>query len=112
MNLDDLTIGQVRQLTSMLGRQTNQSQSHSFVVGKCYFIRTISYHYTGRLIAITDTDLVLEDVAWIADSGRFADALKTGNLLEVEPYPDQVIIGRSGIVDASAWSHKLPREQK
>jgi hypothetical protein len=90
---------------------SNEAKSnHSFVIGESYFIRTVTMHFTGRLIAITETDLVLEDAAWIADSGRFSEALSEGRLGEVEPYPHQVIIGRAGIIDASVWRHDLPTE--
>lgn len=77
------------------------------------FIRTVTHHYTGRLVAVHEKELVLEDVAWIADSGRFADALKSGNFNEVEPFPDGPrIIGRGAVIDAGVWPHALPRTQK
>ena len=86
--------------------------SHSFEVGKNYFIRSVNYHYTGKLVSVTDTDLVLEDAAWIADDGRFTTALKSGAFDEIEPYVNSVIIERGGILDATIWNHPLPREQK
>ena len=88
------------------------SENHSFELGKCYFIRTVTMYYTGRIVRITDSDLLLEDAAWIADTGRFATALRTGALNEVEPFIAPVIIPRGCIVDATAWPHDLPREQK
>jgi hypothetical protein len=82
-------------------------------IGKCYFIRTVTYHYTGRLVHVSDTELALEDVSWIGSSGRWSEALKTGKLAEVEPYPSgSVIIGRGAIVDASIWNHPLPLTTK
>ena len=89
-----------------------QSSNHSFEVGKAYFIRSVTMYYTGRITRITDTDIILDDAAWIADTGRFATALKTGVFNEVEPFVDPVIVQRGSIVDATAWSHLLPREQK
>lgn len=88
------------------------AKEHSLVVGKSYFIRTVTFHYTGKLKAVTKSDLVLSDAAWIADSGRWADALKNGTLNEVEPYPGEVVISRAAIVDASEWKHPLPSAQK
>lgn len=88
------------------------SQSHSFEVGKCYFIRTVTVYHTGRLKAVTDSDLVLEDAAWVADTGRFSDALRSGKFDEVEPFPGDLIISRGVIVDAIVWPHELPKEQK
>jgi hypothetical protein len=86
--------------------------NHSFQVGENYLIRAVTMYYTGRLAAITETDLLLEDAAWIADTGRFHNALKTGVLHEIEPFVDPVIVPRGAIVDATPWKHALPREQK
>ena len=87
-------------------------QDHPYPTGKNVFIRTVTMNYTGKLVAVTEKELVLEDVAWIADSGRFNEALKSGKLNEVEPFPaGKVIIGRDG-AEVSIWAHALPREVK
>ena len=95
--------------------ETNQTQNATpYEVGEKYFIRTVTHHYTGKLKRITNGELVLTDAAWIADSGRFHNALKSGDLDEVEPYPNdvEVIINRDAICDASKWQHDLPLSQK
>lgn len=95
------------------GATKKSDAAHPYQIGQNYFIRTVTHHYTGKLVAVFDGELVLQDVAWIADSGRFADALKHGALLEVEPLPKgDVVIGRGAIVDASIWNHGLPTTQK
>lgn len=82
-------------------------------VGTNYFIRTVTHHYTGRLEAVYQKkELVLSECAWIADDGRFHTALSTGELSEIEPMLGNVIIGRGSIVDASVWTHPLPRTVK
>jgi len=81
-------------------------------IGKNYLVRCVTHYYTGKLLALTPTELVLGDAAWIADTGRFATALKTGVLNEVEPFPGNVIVNRGAMVDATEWTHALPREQK
>lgn len=81
-------------------------------VGDAVFVRTVTYHYTGRISAIYPGEIVLADAAWIADSGRFHAALATGTLAEVEPYPAEVGISRGAIVDVSPWAHPLPRVAK
>jgi hypothetical protein len=81
-------------------------------IGTNYFIRTVTHHYTGRLEAVYQKELVLSECAWIADDGRFHTALSTGELNEVEPMLGNVIIGRASVIDASVWTHKLPRTQK
>lgn len=82
-----------------------------FEVGKSYFIRTVTFHLTGRVKSALGGFLVLEHAAWIADSGRFADAISTGELSEVEPV-EQAIVNLSAITDAFPWPHALPRKQK
>lgn len=81
-------------------------------IGYNYLIRTVTMIDTGRLVAISDHELVLEDAAWIADTGRFADALRSGSFSEVEPFPDgRVIVGRAALIDACEIA-ALPRTQK
>jgi hypothetical protein len=81
-------------------------------VGECYIIRTVTYHLVGRLIWVGPLELVLEDAAWVADSGRWSEALRTGKLSVVEPFLAAVIVGRGSITDATAWPHPLPRDTK
>lgn len=81
-------------------------------VGKIYLIRTVTMIDTGRLVAVTPHELILEDAAWIADTGRFADALRSMSFDEVEPFPaGRVIVGRGAIIDAVQIG-ATSREQK
>ena len=81
------------------------------LIGTKVFIRTVTYHCTGRIVGVKDGFIKLEDSAWIADSGRFADALETGVLDEVEP-TKQMWVSVSSIVDFFEWKHDLPNEQE
>lgn len=99
-----------RQIGELLIKQADKEaaeQSTSNVI-----VRTVTHYYTGRIIAIRDGFMTLADAAWIADTGRWSDALCTGKLNEVEPYPGVVHISLGAIVDYSPWQHPLPREQK
>lgn len=112
MNIDELTIKEVKHLQSLLkGGDAAQSP---YLLGEPYFIRTVTQHYTGRIKRVTAKEIVLTEACWIADSGRFYNALKEGKLNEVEPFPqdEEVIVGRGAIVDACRWKHALPKEQK
>lgn len=82
------------------------------LIGKSVFIRAVTHYYTGRLVAIVDNVLVLDDAAWIADTGRFAAALGAASLSEVEPYPGRCYVSWGAGVDISEWSHDLPRTTK
>ncbi len=81
-------------------------------IGANYLIRTVTMIDTGKLVAVSEHELVLEEAAWIADTGRFADALMKGSFVEVEPFPDgEVIVGRGAVIDA-VQIKTLPRKQK
>ena len=111
MNIDELTIGQVKQLAAFLPAG-EAVPGHPYKIGQAYLIRTVTCYYTGCLISVLPQELVLEKAAWIPDTGRFYDALKTGALKEVEPIPGLVIVGRGAVVDAIEWSTALPESQK
>lgn len=83
-----------------------------FKVGSNYFIRTVTYFATGKVKAVVGQFLVLEEAAWIADTGRFSDALAKGVMSEVEPVNVDMYVNMSSITDAFDWKMKLPREQK
>lgn len=79
-------------------------------VGKKLFIRTVTYHCTGKVVKRVGKFFELKDGAFIGDSGRFHDALSTGELSEVEP-TGQMWVNTDSIVDMFPWSHKLPKKQ-
>lgn len=82
-----------------------------FQVGQCWFFRTVTYHLTGRIKEINGHFLKLECAAWIADSGRFMQAINNGTLSEVEPVKVNPVINIESICDAFPWLHALPTEQ-
>ncbi len=75
-------------------------------IGKKYFIRTVTMHLTGELVHVSRQELVIKDAAWIADSGRFNEAIKDiTKCKEVEPFVSNVIVGRGSIIDATTISN-------
>lgn len=114
MKIEELTIGQAREIAALFQSQPARPESDDshWVVGKPYLIRTVTMTNVGRLVKVTDKELVLEDAAWIADTGRFSDALTKASYSEVEPWPDgPVIINRSAVIDACQVA-KVERSQK
>lgn len=83
-----------------------------FEIGSAYFIRTVTYFATGRVKDIVGQFLVLEEAAWIADTGRFSDAMAKGVMDEVEPIQGEMFVNTNSITDAFPWKHKLPDVQK
>ena len=109
MNLEDMTLKDILKLKTMFSTTNDDT---AFEVGKSYLIRTVTLYYTGRIKRITSSELVLEDVAWIPDTGRFSECLTEGNFNEVEPFQNDVIIPKSSIIDGTIWPHQLPRAVK
>ena len=104
----EITLADLKELFG----NASSSSSSPWEIGSIYLIRTVTMTDTGRLVAVTDQELVLEDAAWIADTGRFSDALKKAEFGEVEPFPDgRVIVGRGSVIDAVKIS-VAPRSQK
>lgn len=108
---DNLTLGEIKELMSIFNKPMAE-QGCLWEIGKTYFIRTVTMHLLGRLEAVTDKELLLSSASWIADSGRFHEAINTGKLSEIEPFKSDVIVGRAALIDATEWTHKLPKEAK
>jgi len=113
MDIEQITIAQARSLVALFQNPSTGIASHPFEVGQNYFIRTVTHHYTGKLEVVFPGELVLSTAAWIADDGRFYQAVTKGEFAEVEPYgaDQRVIVGRSGILDAVKINN-LPTSQK
>jgi len=86
-------------------------QSLQYMVGEKFFFRTVTYHLTGRVKKVIGNILELENAAWIADSGRFMNAIKEGTLKEVEPV-GRAYINIQSVTDFFPWKHPLPESQK
>lgn len=94
-----------------IGSQCSQSSESAFKVGEKLLIRSVTHYVTGRVKEDRGGFLFLEDAAWIPDTGRFSDALKTGTLEEVEPADGVVRLNRECVIDVYEWTHPLPRTQ-
>lgn len=81
------------------------------MIGKCFYFRTVTYHQVGRVVKRIGDLIQLEDASWVADSGRFMQAIKNGTLSEVEPV-GTFFINMKALVDICPWNHDLPKEQK
>ena len=81
------------------------------MIGKAFFFRTVTYHLVGKVKKVIGNILELESASWIADSGRFMDALEKGTLNEVEPV-GVAFINVNSLTDFFPWKHKLNLSQK
>ncbi len=109
MKIDDMTLKDILKLSQAFGVAVEDT---AFELGKSYLIRTVTLYYTGRIKQITSKEVVLEEAAWIPDTGRFNECLTDGKFNEVEPFKNNVIVPRDSIIDATLWDHALPRGVK
>ena len=70
MDLDQLTIGEVKQLQSLIGGGSKQERrKHDFEVGKSYFIRSVTHHLLGHAVVVLTKDLCYLFEARLRDKG-------------------------------------------
>ena len=82
------------------------------MIGKKFFFRTVTYHLVGMVEDVIAGKIIRLSIAsWVADSGRFMQAIKEGTLYEVEPV-GTAYINFDSVVDFFPWIHALPTEQK
>lgn len=85
-------------------------------VGKAYLFRTIGYHWLGRVIAVNGRWLTIDDASWVADTGRYSEAIsgKIGSLSssELEPSPRPVLLNSDHVTDAVSYPFEIPRSLK
>ncbi len=124
-DISGLPIGEIQKLVNDLHAAKSElppikpakSGEWLWRVGAVYLIRTVSYHYTGEFVGFNgpnNSEVVLKDAAWIADTGRFMQAVQDGTLSEVEPYPVNalVAVNRAAIADYCEVKWPTPRSQK
>lgn len=99
-------------LTSLLGGDGKKVNGSTFwKIGRTYLVRTVTMIYIGDLKEIiNDQELVLEDCAWIPETSRWNEFLNGKKPNEMEPYPNDVLIGRGAILDVTEYKEKIKRE--
>lgn len=76
-------------------------------VGKKLFIRTVTFHLVGEVEEVMGQFVKLKDASWVADSGRFGNAIAQGTLNEVE-YVGEAYVNLDTATDMFPWNHDLP----
>ena len=84
----------------------------SAYIGKSCFIRTVTMYYIGRVKNVYSYGIVLEQVSWVASTGKnFSDMLEKGientEGSDFESFVDDVIVNKSAIVDFTEYRHSI-----
>ena len=113
MNIDELTYGEIREIQSLFSNHPSNHPS-KYPVDKNVIVRTVTMIYTGKLVEVTDSDLVLDDCSWIPETDRYMQFVENGSVNECEPYPSGLLvyINRGALLDMCELRSKLPRSQK
>lgn len=104
MNIEEMTIGEARELSKLFNNQSQVKplEESPFKVGKTYLIRTVTMTWYGTVKLFSERFITLKEASWIADTGKFSEALKDAqNFDSVEPAQTDVIIAIGAIVDAT-----------
>jgi hypothetical protein len=118
MNIDDLTIGQAKELTRLFGKSDPITAQHAdgypFPLGRNVIVRTVTMIYTGKLVAVYHDCFELVNCSWIPETERYMQFVAEGKVKECEPYPDglSVFINRGALLDMCELRKDLPRIQK
>jgi hypothetical protein len=80
------------------------------LVGRNYFVRTVTDHYVGRCVGLGVHTIVLDRASWVANSGRLSVFMREGRAaeMEVEVFPAAVLV-RAPLTGATVldWPHAL-----
>jgi hypothetical protein len=102
----------LKDLKELIETQSGKMNPWTQWLGKKVYVQTVTYHYTGQVVELVgDESAILEDAAWIADTGRFAQAMETGEYDEIEPIPLPIQLNYGSVVMITT-SVTLPRKQK
>ena len=114
MNNENLVMNLVEMLLKTNGNEfVAPSKAQAPIeVGKAYLFRTVTHIELGQVESVHGDFVKLVKASWIADTGRYHDCLKHGELNEVEPYPDYTVVHLSSLINFAPWNHALPLEQK
>lgn len=107
----DISEETYKKIKDQLNENDKEINFYQDLIGGKYFFRTVTYHLVGEVKKIVGRFAYLKNASWVADSGRFMNAIKEGTLSEVEPVGD-AFINIDTVVDFFPWKHSLKLEQK
>lgn len=111
IEVTDEQLAEIKKKKIIKPEEVREVKSYEDLIGSAYLFRTVTYHAVGKVVRIVGRFAVLEQASWIADTGRFMNAIKDGTLSEVEPVGEQ-FLNLDTVVDFFPWKHKLPSDQK
>jgi len=108
MNIDDLTLGNIKKLQNLFAGQS----ASPVEIGKAYVFRTVTMIDIGVVAEVMGNFVRLDNAAWIPSTSRWMDFLKSGSATEIEPFPAGCWLNLDTVVDIAPWAHSTDWKQK
>lgn len=99
------------QYSALLDEVRKEVKDYQDLIGEKWYFRTVTYHSVGEVKSIVGRFAQLKNASWVADSGRFNEAIKNGTLSEVE-YVGEAFVNLDTVVDFFPFNHDLPKSSK
>lgn len=96
--------------TQVEGEGGKEINNYQDLIGEKIFFRSVTHYMVGEVKSVVGRFVRLKGAAWVADTGRFMNAIKDGELSEVEPVGD-AFVNMDTVVDFFPWKHALPTKQ-
>jgi len=86
--------------------------------GDAVFVVTVTKYYVGKIAEVVHaceggallSGYLLDEVSWVAHTGRLGEAFQTGKFRETEYYGGAtVFVSAAVIVEMVRWQHALPK---
>lgn len=78
--------------------------------GDKVLIRTVTYFQAGEFVEMRDGFIHLKNASWVADTGRFTQAVAEAKFVEVEIFAKPVLVNVAAIIDIT-FLPNLPKVQ-
>jgi hypothetical protein len=78
-------------------------------VGDKFLFMYVTHYFTGRVVEITPSEVVIDNAAWIPDTGQFNECIKDGTVAHCQPCPNDVQVRIPRPCITVQWIHNLPR---
>ena len=103
-----------QKIKSQLGEEEIiEVNSYKDLIGKKFFFRTVTYHLLGKVVKQVGNFLQLETASWIADSKRFKNFIKDGDITNAEIEPvGTAFVNLESVTDFFPWKFSLPTKQQ
>lgn len=77
-------------------------QAHPFTVGQFFHLETVTKFFVGTVVAVTDSEIILDGAAWVAHMGRPHAYFKGTAPTSLEPLGDGYGVCRGSLVSFKA----------